>query len=371
MALAFHLVVDEILDPARPTVGRAAADLARALLSTAPDGVDVVGIVSASPESEYEQLEQLLPGLARLDKSALARRELTAAWRRGLAAAPKGMLHAPSLLAPLVRHDRVHEPGTQAVVTLNDAHVWTEPDAASSRSRGWRQAMVRRAERHADALVVPSHAVADAVAEHGEFGDRVRVIPQAPAADLAVPKDAVERLRRRELPGVYALTFATAHPRHQLTQLLQALDGIDVPLAVAGPDDPALDALLTASGLPDTAVLRLGRLDPDDLAAVQAGASVFVQPSLDEGFARGMLEAFVLGTPVVSSDAPAFLEVAADAAVTVERGTDFTEGLRDALQRVLGDPEFAERLRIAGRDRARAFSWRDAAEKVWQLHADL
>ncbi len=38
---------------------------------------------------------------------------------------------------------------------------------------------------------------------------------------------------------------------------------------------------------------------------------------------------------------------------------------------VLGDDELAERLRIAGRDRARAFSWRDAAEKVWQLHADL
>ena len=370
MALTLHLVVDEILDPARATTGRAAEELGRALLATAPSGVDIVGLVSASPEPEYEELERRLPG-ARLEKSALARRELTAAWRRGLLPAPKGMLHSPSLLAPLTRHDRVHEPGTQAVVTMLDALVWTAPETVTGRSLAWRRAMIRRAERHADALVVPSHAVAEAVAEHGTFGDRVRVIPQAPADGLAVPKDALERLRRLDLPGVYVLTFATANPRHQLAELLRALEPLDVPLVIAGADDPAIDALRAETRMPAERVLRLGRLVPADLAAVQAGASVFVQPSRDEGFALGMLEAFVLGAPVVSSDAPAFTEVALDAAITVERGPTFADGLRDAIERVLGDRELAERLRIAGRDRARAFSWRDAAEKVWQLHADL
>lgn len=55
----------------------------------------------------------------------------------------------------------------------------------------------------------------------------------------------------------------------------------------------------------------------------------------------------------------------------MERGDGFVEGLRDAIERVLTDDELADRMRVAGRDRARAFSWRDSAEKVWQLHADL
>jgi hypothetical protein len=38
---------------------------------------------------------------------------------------------------------------------------------------------------------------------------------------------------------------------------------------------------------------------------------------------------------------------------------------------VLADSELAGRLRYSGMDRARMFSWRGAAEKVWQLHADL
>ena len=45
--------------------------------------------------------------------------------------------------------------------------------------------------------------------------------------------------------------------------------------------------------------------------------------------------------------------------------------LAAAVASVLNDSELADRMRIAGQDRARAFSWRDSAERVWTLHADL
>lgn len=373
MTLTLHLVVDEILDASRPAAGRIAEDLARALLATAPEGVEVVGLVSASPESEYEELERRLPGLARLEKSALARRELTASWRRGLVPAPAGMLHSPSLLAPLMRHDRFVQTGTQAVVTLPHALAWTDPETVDDRPLAWWRSMLKRAERHADALVVPSHAVAEAVAEHAAFGDRVRVIPVAPADGLRVPDDAIERLHRLGLPGVYVLTTATTNPRHQLATLLAAAAPLDVPVAIAGAEapEPGLDALIAESGIAPERVIALGRLDRLDLAAAYAGSSGFVQPSREEGFGLSVLEAFVLGAPVITSDAPALVEIAADAALTVELGRGLTDGLRDAIERVLGDRALADRLRVAGRDRARAFSWCDSAEKVWQLHADL
>jgi hypothetical protein len=38
---------------------------------------------------------------------------------------------------------------------------------------------------------------------------------------------------------------------------------------------------------------------------------------------------------------------------------------------VVGDPALLRRLHTTGLDRAKAFSWKDSAEKVWQLHADL
>ncbi|RQP12636.1 MAG: glycosyltransferase family 1 protein [Microbacteriaceae bacterium] len=374
MALALRVVIDEVLDPRHTATGRAAEHLARALVATAPEGTVVEGIVSASSEDDYAELRRRLPGLERLHKSALARRELAAAWATGLVRAPRGMVHSPSLLAPLARHDRVATPGTQAVVTLLDAVLWTAPQTVSGRPLAWQRAMIRRAERHADALVVPSHAVAEAVAEHARFGDRVRVIPQAAAPGLTVPRDALERLDRLQLPGSYVLSFATANPRHQLDRLLEALAPLDAPLVLvhSGPRQAeGVDEVVAASRVPADRVIRLSALDRDDLAAVQAGAALFVQPSRDEGFGTSVLEAFALDVPVVTSDAPALVELSAGAALEVERGDEFTEGLRDAIERVLTDDDLADRMRIAGRDRARAFTWRDSAEKVWQLHADL
>jgi glycosyltransferase involved in cell wall biosynthesis len=120
-------------------------------------------------------------------------------------------------------------------------------------------------------------------------------------------------------------------------------------------------------------VRTLSGLSDEDLALVIARATVFVYPSLEEGFALPIIEAFHLGTPVILSDAPALTEAAGDAGLTVPRedATGYPERLKVALNRVLGDTEFAGRLSVVGSDRSRAFSWRDSAERVWQLHADL
>jgi hypothetical protein len=47
------------------------------------------------------------------------------------------------------------------------------------------------------------------------------------------------------------------------------------------------------------------------------------------------------------------------------------DGLADALNRALASTSAAERLAVLAGDRGRAFSWREAADKVWALHADL
>jgi glycosyltransferase involved in cell wall biosynthesis len=67
------------------------------------------------------------------------------------------------------------------------------------------------------------------------------------------------------------------------------------------------------------------------------------------------------------------VEVAAGAGVTVARedASAYPERLAHAIASVVTDPALAERLRFQGLDRAGAFSWKDSAEKVWQLHADL
>jgi glycosyltransferase involved in cell wall biosynthesis len=289
------------------------------------------------------------------------------------------MVHATSLLAPLHRHERVAGRNDQTVVTVHDAIAWTDPELLTNRQVSWNRAMTKRAQRFADAVVVPTHAVAEVLAEQFAFGDRIRVIGGAPSSRLRAEPDAAERRERLGLRGNYLLTVAGLDPRKGLEVLIAALGRVpNVTLVVVGAGENDADGITTwAHGrkVDPERVVVLDPLEDADLGAVLQGAIAFLQASRAEGFGLALVEALGLSLPVIHSDAPALVEVATDAGIVVPRDPDDEDAEADAyaaaIREVLDDGELRQRLSLASRDRSRAFSWRDSAEKVWQLHADL
>lgn len=379
MSTTLRVIVDQVVAPVPGPIGRYAEALTRALIATAPRGCQVEGVVSSSLPSDYERLLDAFPGLSGLYKSSLARRELAAAWQFGLTTSPGGgMIHAPSLFAPLRRHDRTI-PGEQVVVTVHDLVAWNHPESLTAASVAWQRAMLKRARRHADAIVVPTHALAERLAAIADFGDRIRVIGTAPRPGLAVPPEADERSARLGLPPEYLVVEGTLEPRKGVVDLLHALGrpGVpEIPLVVLGPQtwgEQHVATVAEEAGVAPSRVVAVEPGDAADLAIVLARATAMVAPSHDEGDGTPLIEAFSLGVPVIHSDAPAYSEVAADAGIEVPIGVGggYVDRLAAAVTAVVEQPEVAERLSIAGTDRAQAFSWHDSAERVWQLHADL
>ncbi len=376
-----RVVVEELTDDAPGGARRYTEELTRQLIATAPPGCEVVGYISNAPEAVTAGVRGRLPGIADLVTLPLAKRELILAWQSGVAIGGiRGMLHAPSLLAPLRKHDRLNE-GDQVAVTIHDALPWTHPESLGTTTALWHKAMAKRARKHADAIVVPTHAVADQLAQHLDLGDRVRVIGGAPATTLRLPPDADQRAERLGLPARYVLTMGSIMPRKGIADLIRAIARPEVhgiPLLIAGPDrfgEGSATGVAAAAGLPEDRVRPLGHLEDADLAVVLDRATLFVFPSLAEGFGLPIVEALKFGLPVIHSDDPALVEVAGGSGFIVERprgdDDDYAERLAAAIERVLGDDELRARLRVLAADRARAFSWRDSAERVWQLHADL
>lgn len=360
-----RVIVDDILLPGGGPLTRYAEDLTRALIQTTPRGSEVAGVVASSPEGDYARIRELLTGLRQLHKSALARRELAAAWQHGFTALPgTGMVHATSLFAPLRRHDRSIAPGDQTVVTIHDAIAWTHPELLPGRAAAWTKAMGRRAERHADAIVVPTHAVAADLSEHLDLGDRVRVIGAAPATTLIVPADAASRRAARGLHEPYVVALAEGDAANGFSDLAAvARNGVPVVLLASAGDAAAIDDAERVTVIADASAA--------DRAAILAGAAAFVQPSIAAGPPAALLDALALGLPLVATDLPGIAEITADAAILVERDDDYPATLTEAIRGLLDDSAAAERLGVAAQDRAKAFTWRDAAEKIWQLHADL
>lgn len=378
MTTTLRLIVDQIVAPVPGAIGRYTADLGRSLVATAPAGCQVEGVVSSSLPEDYDRITAEVPGLSGLYRSSLARRELAAAWQFNLTTSPGGgMIHGTSLFAPLRKHDR--DSGDQVVVTVHDVLAWTHPESLSAASVAWQKGMLKRARRHADAVVVPTHALADRLSMVADFGDRIRVIGAAPRSGLVLRGDARERAARLGLPSDYLVVPGTLEPRKGLVDVLSALGrpGMpDVPVVVLGPEswgDQHLQTVAEENGIDARLIRNLEDLDAADLAVVIAGASAYVAPSHDDDAATDLIEAFSLGTPVIHSDTPSFAEVAdgAGLAVAVGTGDGFAERLAAAVTRIIEDRAIAEYYSVAGRDRARAFSWRDAAERVWHLHADL
>ncbi len=340
-----------------PDQASAAQDLAVGLIQTAPPNCTVDAIVPAGAQVPVR-------GIDEVRTLAVGRRELAASWQLGIApGVGGGLIHAPTLLAPLVRHDRLHD-NDQTTVTLWDLRAWEAPSQLPRGTVAWQRGMLRRAVKHADAVVVPSHSMAQRLSGLAKLGDRIRVIAGAPPQDFRVPADAAARRDRLGLPADYVVLCG---PEDSLQTGFRAAvaAGLDAVVIGAGEGtEPRLAELAAAAGLPERRAHVRGTLDVPDRAAAVSGARVFVSTDAVSGWPWRAVEAMSLGVPVVAVESGCHHDVIADGGAVVPID-DLPAAVEDAAT------GGANRLRVLAEDRSRAFSWASAAERVWSLHADL
>ena len=358
------MVLEQVLAPVPGGTGRYARELAVAMASQRPADWRVRPVVAWHSDTTAAAVDGAEP----VRRLPVGHRALAELWRRGRPPWPGGdTVHATTPLAP-PRH------GRPLIATVHDVVPWTHPETLTPRGVAWHRDLIGRLAVEADAIVVPTRAVADQLVEVlPAAAGKVHPIPHG-VTNLPVPADAADRRRRLGLPDVYVLAVATLEPRKGLDVLLAAaalpaLRGAMV--AVVGqPGWGGLDLGRSAAelGLGPERLRTLGRLSDDDLAAVMAGAAVLAVPSRAEGFGLPLLEGMAVGVPVVHTAVPALVEVAGGAGLTVPVGE--AAGLADAVATVLGDPIEAGRLRTAGRARAAEFTWAAAAAATWQLHQE-
>src|SRR5204862_217255 len=246
--------------------------------------------------------------------------------------------------------------------------------------RPWPEALAEKmAEPIAGAarIICPSRSTALDVEEfYGVERDRIRVVPHGVdvaglgAADLSIGA-AGERWERRGIAEPYVLWVGTQEQRKNVVAVLDAFTHLagrhpELSLVLHGPNGWLGDEVgegLQHRGLHGRTIVSEGSLPRNELAALYTRASVFVYPSLFEGFGMPVLAAMACSTPVVTSNISALPETAGDAALLVDPLDDLA--LAEAMARILEDPDLAEDLSARGLKRAKALTWGGTARRTW------
>jgi len=145
----------------------------------------------------------------------------------------------------------------------------------------------------------------------------------------------------------------------------------DLKLIIIGDElskHPDLRRTVVRSGVQND-VRFLGFVPIEVLRIFYDAAKVFVFPSLYEGFGLPPLEAMAHGTPVLTSNTSSIPEIVGNAAMLVNPENIF-EMMR-ALQRVLLDQTLREKLRHAGYEQVKKFSWDRSVEEVLQGYREV
>jgi glycosyltransferase involved in cell wall biosynthesis len=251
-------------------------------------------------------------------------------------------------------------PPCPGVVTVHDLSFARRPELMGRKDRLIFRTLVPRAVRRAArVLTVSERTKRDLIDLYGISEKRVVVTANGvdPAFRPTSPGEKSPSVD--QLQGPYVLAVGAMQRRKNHLAALRAVSEVGLPLVVVGPEkDKTLADELRRRGA------RVeGYVDTERLAELYRGAACLVQASSFEGFGLPIVEAMASGTPVVAVREPALVEVAGDAAVVVDE-VDLAEGIRRALAE-------RERLVAAGLERARAFTWRAAAERTLTVYREI
>jgi glycosyltransferase involved in cell wall biosynthesis len=281
------------------------------------------------------------------------------------------LLHVPSSWTPAPLD-------TPLVATVHDVTPLLYPRSLPLGLRFRYKRQLNDTLGHAKRIITVSQVSLSCLSAYaGVSPTKVRVIHNGVSEQFHPDVTAEEQAAARHhysLPEKFAFWVGDFRPEKNLSFLIHAWSRLEHHL----PDPPTLVLAgaqrgeyrklrkeVEKRGLEDK-VLFPGFIRDDDLPAVYSAATLFVFPSLYEGFGLPPLEAMACGTPCVVSHSSSLPEVTGSAALLFNPTS--LDSLEECVTRLLTDQELYESLRRDGLRQSAQFPWSKAAEETLDVY---
>lgn len=262
---------------------------------------------------------------------------------------------------------------SKSVSFIYDLSFEKYPQFAEPRNQAFLSTQVRKSAERAVQIATISKNSAKEI--HEFYNVPLRKIGlYYPAVDKSVfyPRDKQEIKSAKDKYGIlgdYILFVGNIEPRKNLKNLLLAYEKLDeatrkkyslLLIGAKGWQDGEIFTIIKRLRAAGNRIQRPnGYVDDKDLPALYSGASVFVYPSIYEGFGIPPIEAMACGVPTVTSNNSSLPEAVGEAAITVD-ALDIKQ-ISSALYKVLNNSATRARLKKRGSKQADMFSWNDSA----------
>ncbi len=257
------------------------------------------------------------------------------------------------------------------ITTIHDLAYIEVPESVSPRNRSDLAKFVPKYIKRSTRIATISEYTRSRIKEH--YPDNPGIfVTQTPPSLKESPSGQTELLPPNT-PKNYILFVGNIEPRKNLNRLLEAYEQLDnkiqknYALVIAGGggwnNQSIVDKikLLRESGL---TITTSGYVSEDELIALYTSASLFVFPSLYEGYGIPPLEAMQFNTPVVAADIPVLREVCLNAAYYCNPKD--VRSITEAISKTLNDTSLQAKLQRNGRKHVKKITWQKAADILYK-----
>ena len=266
----------------------------------------------------------------------------------------------------------VHSNGLKATLIIHDlipiAHPeWFPTDA----NKHTLESIVYSVTKNDQVVCVSESTRNDLLAYRADLLPEQVNVAHLAGADVFKPTPLIDALRKRiGIVGEYILSVCTLEPRKNLQLVVSAYEYMLQQSSTAIPQLVLVGAIGWKSGdliqqIVDlnaryaNSIIITGYINDEELAQLYTGATMFVYPSLYEGFGLPPLEAMQCGCPVITSEVSSLPEVVGNAGLTIEPTNML--GLVEAINEMLKNIELYRKSSLV---RAKEFSWTKMTKQV-------
>jgi len=258
----------------------------------------------------------------------------------------------------------------KVIITVHDLVAFMFPHQHSAKAVLIERLTLRRAVKKAAHIFVVSENTQKDLLKRFKFPQtHIHEVPCAASDFFREPVKEGELAKFRQnfqLPEKFILAVGTLEPRKNFGTLIKSFVLIkakypDYKLVIVGKKGwkySHIEEKLKEFNL-EKDVMFPGYLEPEDLKKIYACATVFVFPSLYEGFGIPPLEAMACGCPVVSSNVASLPEVIGDAGILIDPKN--ARKIADSITSLIENPQIRTMLIERGLRRSEKFTWQKSA----------